>query len=398
MKIGIILGSYSVGARPLSFNNFDIWQSSRGLTGTDLCFVMVAICLARLGHEVHTFTVHIDPNNKPSMWEGVNLHNLDEMTSIIDDSFDCLLSLNEPDVFRGLPTKPFRVCWQFLNDFNYCLDGFDNYVDLWLGVCQTHMDHLKKLLPESSAHKFKIVGLGCSPEWYQDKRVPGRVIWCSSADRGLHWLLQEWSKIKKAVPYATLRIFYHFNYGHVESIEPNTKMEIGNESIEDRRIREGKDAVLKIDLSNVVCEMAQRVRYIKNAVKRMKTLGVEHVGSVSRDQMKQEFSEASVFAFGCDTLTFSEGFSVSTLEAHAGFTVPIITDKDSLGEVYKDSGALIIKHPVKDHLPEFSDLIIKSLTDTNFSNGIISKCRDFSKEHTWDIVAQNLIKVIQENK
>ena len=49
--------------------------------------------------------------------------------------------------------------------------------------------------------------------------MPGRVIWCSSADRGLHWLLSQWPKIKEAVPYASLKVFYHFNYGDLDKIE-----------------------------------------------------------------------------------------------------------------------------------------------------------------------------------
>ena len=392
MKIAIILGPYSVGNRPLSFSNHDIWQSNRGLTGTDITLIMMSICLAKK-HEVHVFTIYTG-QNKPIMWEGAYLHNYEDKQLIINDSFDCILSLNEPDAFRGLTDKPLRVCWQFLNDFNYCLDGFDNYVDCWLGVSQSQTKHVSSLLPETSTHKWSILGLGCEPEWYIDQRVPGRVIWCSSADRGLHWLLQEWPKIKKAVPYATLKIFYHFNYGDIENIEPNTNVNFDNESIEARRIREGGDAVLKIDLSHVMCEMAHRVRYIKNAIQRLKPFGVEHIGSISRDQIKQEFNEASVFGFGCDTLTFSEGFSVSTLEAHASFTVPIISDKDSLGEVYKNSGALIVSHPISNHISEFSDLIIKSLTDQQFSNNIIDKCRAFSQMNTWEIVSQKFEQII----
>ena len=36
-----------------------------------------------------------------------------------------------------------------LNDFNYCKDGFENYVDKFLGVCQMHVDHLINLLPHT---------------------------------------------------------------------------------------------------------------------------------------------------------------------------------------------------------------------------------------------------------
>lgn len=249
------------------------------------------------------------------------------------------------------------------------------------------MNHLKKLLP-SSKGKWGIVGLGCSPEWYQDQRVPGRVVWTSSADRGLHWLLQEWPKIRAAVPYATLKIFYHMEFGHLEGLEPDV---VGSE--EEMRAQ-GKNAWGRPPL----VEMGQRIRYIKSAIKKLKPLGVEYVGSVCREQLKKELNEASVLGYCCDTAAFSEGFSVSILEAHASFTVPIITDKDCLGEVYKNSGALIVESPIKDHLSEYSDLVIKALTDQRFSDHIIDKCRIFAMLNSWDKVAEKLEGVMREGK
>lgn len=373
MKVAIILGAFSIGTRPLDFNTFNIWTSPRGLTGTDLTTIMISIELSRLSNEVHLFTIYSDPNNRPTIWEGIHLHNFDERFSIIDDTFDTILSINEPNVFKGLTTKPLRICWQFLNDFSYCDKDFDDYVDKWLGVCQPHVDYLKTQLPPTN--KWDFIGLGCSPEWYQDNRVPGRVVWCSSADRGLHWLLQEWPKIRAAVPYATLKIFYHFNFNHVETIEPNST-----------------------EYGSVMVEMGNRIRYAKDAMRRLKDFGVEHIGSTSRDQMKKEFSEASVLGYSCDTLNFSEGFSVTTLEAHASSTVPIITDVDCLGHVYEHSGAIIIKSPVKNHLEDFTNSVIKSLTDKKFSDDIISKCMEFARQNTWAIVAQKMNDFMKKGK
>lgn len=368
MKIAIILGPYSVGRRPLDFWYENIWVSSRGLTGTDLCFIMTAKELQKLGHEVHMFTMHAQPNNKPDSWEGMKLYNFEERLTAVDDTFDCLLSINEPDVFRGMPTKPLRVVWEMLNDFSFCHPGWDEFMDYGVGVCEQHTECLKKLAPKPE--KWGTIGLGCLPEWYEDKRVPGRVLWCSSADRGLHWLLSEWPKIKLAVPEATLRIFYHFAYGHVDKIEHNAH-----------------------EHPHVI-EMANRVRYIKSAIDKLKPLGVEHVGSVSRRQMQDEFNAASTFAFSCDTVAFSEGFSVSTLEAHASFTVPIITDQDCLGGIYKNSGAIMIKSPLQDRLSEFSDAVIKSLNDKEFADTTIKKCLNFAQKNTWAKVVEKLEKLI----
>src|SRR5271170_2212704 len=142
MKIALILGEYSVGHRPLNFKSYNIWQGTRGLTGTDLTAVMTSIELAKK-HDVSLFTVHEDPNDKPSKWEGVHLYTTNEIFTVIDDSFDVVISINEPDLFRSLSDKPLRICWSTLNDFGYCPPNFEKYVDKWLGVCDKHMNHLK---------------------------------------------------------------------------------------------------------------------------------------------------------------------------------------------------------------------------------------------------------------
>lgn len=373
MKIAIILGAFSIGTRPLDFHFNNINTSARGLTGTDLSTVMISSELQKLGHDVSLFTVHAQPQNKPETWQNVKLFNFDQRFSMIDNTFNVVLSINEPDALRDLNTSAMKICWQFLNDFTYCQPGFDNAVDVWLAVCNKHMEHLKKSAPKPE--KWQILPLGCDPSLYQDQKVPGRVIWISSADRGLHWLLSQWPTIKQAVPEANLRIFYHFSYGNILDIEPNSTTEHPH-----------------------VIEMGQRLRYIKEAVERLKPLGVEHVKSVSRDQITKELNEASVFAFSTDTVAFTEGFSVSTMESHASFTVPVITDVDCLGSIYKDSGAIVIKSPVRDHLPQFTESVIKSLTDKSFANSVIEKCRKFSQNYTWTGIAKQMEQIILKNK
>lgn len=375
MKGAVILGNYSVGTRPLNFYDKNIWISKRGLTGTDLATVMIAKELADLNNEIHLFTIHAEFSSTPKVWENVRLHDIGEMLHVIDDTFDFVISFNEPNVFTHMTNKPFRICWNMLNDFHFSTPGYENQVDLFMGVCDEHTAYLRKQLPHTPNNKWKTLHLGCDPDWYEDKRIPGRVIWCSSADRGLHWLLSQWPKIKENVPEATLKIFYHFNYDAFMSIEPNDT-----------------------NTHPHVVEMANRARYMLEAIKRLKDFGVDHVGSASRDEMKQALSEATAFGFTCDTVSFSEGFSVSTLEAHASYTVPVITDKDCLGGIYKNSGCLMIKGPLNEKIEEYSNTLIKVLKDKSLQDQVINKCREFAKQHTWKQVASKMEKIIIQGK
>ena len=367
LKLAFLFGAWSIGSRPLDMNNF--WTSSRGATGSDLGVCITAREMAKMGHDVSLFTVYA--GTQQMTWEGVKLLNISEKNNI-DDSFDAVISWSEPDILRDLPKKPVKIVCQMLNDFTYCQPGYDNCVDLWTAPCQMLINHLTSQANSPPKEKFVVLPLGCETSWYQkDQKVSGRVVWTSSADRGLHNLLQEWPKIKASAPHATLRIFYNFNYSSVEGMEPNSSNHPH------------------------FLEMGHRARYMKEAIKKLKDLGVEHIGSVSRERMQQELSEAEVFAFPCDTIAFSEGFSVSTLEAHASGTVPIITDMDCLGEVYKNSGAIVIKD-IKHNLASFTQSVIRALNDKSFASGIVSQCQKFAKEHTWTKSTQKLETIIKD--
>jgi glycosyltransferase involved in cell wall biosynthesis len=376
MKIAVVLSALSVGARPLDFWFNNIYISTRGLTGTDLSTVRISEELVKRNHDVYLFTVHAQSFNKPEKFNGIKLFNMEDLPSIVDDSFDVVLSINDPNIFFNITSKPLRMCWEFLNDFPFAQPGFDNNIDVWLSVCQQHCDYLLSQMPadkQTIKHKWKILPLGCDPDWYEDKRVPGRIIWASSADRGLHNLLEVFPYIKKNVPEAHLRIFYHFNYDHIKNINPN-------------------DPSVHPHLG----EMVNRVQYIRNAIEKLKPLGVEYVGSASQEQIRKEFSEASVLGFPTDTVAFSEGFSLTTMQSLASYTVPVITNQDCLGSVYAGSGAIIIDSPVRKNLKSYADAVIKALTDKRFADATVKKCRAFAEQYSWSKITDQFENIVKE--
>jgi glycosyltransferase involved in cell wall biosynthesis len=363
VKLAVILGAFSIGTRPLDLAH--PFTSPRGLTGTDLCFVRTCQELEKLGHEVWAYTVFTNAGGWPRLLPV-------EKVPGIDASFDAAISINEPNLLMGIGAKQ-RIVWQMLNDFSFVNPGFDAHVDHYFGVCDEHTRHVARQCPNPG--KWSTLGLGCDPELYSDQRVPGRAVYCSSPDRGLHWLLQCWPDIKAAVPGANLRIFYHWSHDALCDVSDGSVTPHGT------------------PYHAHILEIAQRCRYIRDAIPKLKPLGVEWVGSVSRERMAREMSEASVLAYPCDTVAFSEGFSVSILEAHASYTMPVITDADCLGGVYRDSGCEMVRSPVRDHLPEFTDKVIAALR----SQSVILKCRAFAEERTWKKSVQQLDAYLKEH-
>lgn len=350
MKIATILGAFSLGSRPLDLATAH--TSDRGMTGTELGFVRVTEELRKLGHEVVPFMGDREYRRE---WT----------------DFDALLSWNEPMPFAGSRSTQKRVVFQMLNDFSFCPPHFDRWVDKHVGVSRGQVDHIVKHYPQT-AGRWAVVPLGCDPELYEDRRVQGRVVYASSPDRGLHWLLSAWPEIRKAVPEAHLRVFYHWSDDLLHITETSVSPQGG-------------------PYHPHIVEIAQRKRYIKRAMEALQPLGVEWVGSVSRARMAKEWSEASVMAYPCDTVALSEGFSVSILEAHASFTAPVITDVDCLGEVYAGSGAAMVRSPVQGRMAEFTEEVVTALR----GGGRISACRAFAQELTWAKTAKRLEEHLQ---
>lgn len=373
MKVAFVLGDFCVGNRPLDFNV--LWNGERGLTGTELSITEMARHFVTLGHDVSLFTMYTGP--QPPMWEKVKLYTLEQLPQIVDASFDACVCMCEPDQLRKVPESIVRVCFQQLNGFSYCKPGFDTFVDSWISPSEIHMQYSKSWGGGATEpSKWSVVANGCDPSWYAGKnKVYGRFVWSSSADRGLHWLLSEWSKIKEAVPEATLRIFYNFNFGNAELHErPFSPF--------------GPD----------ILETGQRVRYMREMIKKLEPLGVENYGSTSRDRINKEIDEAMIFAYPCSVITFTEGFSVSLLENLCAGNYCVSTDVDALGGVYGESGMPLIKSPLTlKNIHTFTEQVIKGLKDEKHRNSVIKKTKAFAKKLTWMDTSKKVEAVIKQN-
>jgi len=75
-----------------------------------------------------------------------------------------------------------------------------------------------------------------------------------------------------------------------------------------------------------------------------------------------------------------------------------MTDVDCLGSIYGNSGAVVIKSPVRDNLPQFTNAVIKALNDKSFADGVIEKCRTFASNYTWTKIAQQMAQLIKDKK
>lgn len=379
--MGFVYGPVCLVNRKFNFS--DVWNDPRGLTGSELSYLKIAKKMSDRGHHVTLFTLSDDPGI--DQWEGVFVRDYGERGL---QELDVAFSWNESEPLRCMDGNAFKiVSWQ-LNKFDHCAPDSDDFVNMWMSPSECHRDLMvnsnlgigsvygiydRTYRPDPSI--WTVIPHGCEPGRYQGhhlKKVPGRVIWASSPDRGLHWLLQEWPKIKRAVPHATLKVFYRLQQW-IDQFMSEPALSSAHPDIVEQRMR----AV-----------------YINEAMRRLSGSGIEVIGSVSRNQIDNEMAVAEVLAYSCDPVSWTEGFSVTLMESCAARACPVTTAVDALPSVY---GGVIpmIETPVKDNIGKFSDLVIRSLTDQKYREETNERVSNFGKFHSWDHVVDMIESEVQ---
>ena len=387
MKIAFLYGPFCLGGEN-GFPFADLWTNPRGLTGSELSYFQISREMARRGHDVSLYTFSQKP--VPEIWEGMRIRNLHTFQSEAS-LFDVVYSWNEPELFRDVRTDALKMVNLQINSFTHCRSKFDDFVDVWTSPSE---EHRKRILREVHpvAHDFLINGTpyapdpskwvvvtnGCDVDQYsrvsQDvARVPGRVIWASSPDRGLHRLLQIWPRIRREIPHAHLRIFYKIDSWFAALLEHPDPV--------DDDIRETR----------------ARARYVHEALRRLNGHGIELMKSVSREQIEREMASSEVLAYPCDTVNWTEGFSVTLMEACAAGTIPVTTDVDALGSIYGGSVPMV-RSPVGERIEEFAELVIRALRDPQYRDEVRSRTVALARSYSWSAITDQLESVIKERR
>jgi glycosyltransferase involved in cell wall biosynthesis len=361
VKLAISFGPYCC---PSGFDHSRIWEDGdRALSGSDLGVYRMSQEASALGHEVHVFTFAKPGTNVPEVWEGISLHPFEHR---FRHEFDAFVCWNECDPLIGARAR-LRVCSLQINS----IVGNPVATDLWLSPSEWHRRRLSHL----HQAPWEVVPDGADTEPFDLlaahglQKEPGRVIWTSSPDRGLHWLLQEWPMIRKAVPHATLRVFYPID-GWLDRMAAVTS---------------GPPDII---------EQKTRADFIRKRRPVLEQLGVELRGGVSRVEITKEIAAAECLAYSCDPTIPTEGFSCSVMECAAARSCPIITNVDAFPEIYGDSLPMV-DLPLSRNAPAFRSLVIRALTDKPWRDEVNTKARALAERFTWKKATERMMEVLE---
>lgn len=348
-------------SRPVDVDN--IWTSSRGLTGSELSCFMYAIELSKLGHGVTIFTKVDRPGNVGN----VTVCPYEEWFSIYHDQhWDSLCSWMTPEPLKIANPSQFRFFNQQVSDFNLCEPEWESYVDIMAPLSNSHAYYMRGLTNYPS-DKWRILHNGVDVNKFKPtKKSLGKIIWASSHDRGLHWLLEAFPEILKLYPWANLHIFYNFD--GINSFANNKE---------------------KYPMGSLFRELCNRSKYSMEAIRRLEGKNVFAHQSVSRDRIIEEMNSSEILAYPCDPVHFTETFGVTVLEACASGTVPVITTADAFGELW-GSVSETVPTPYREHKKEFIEKVVNLLSNNDRLRSISNDCVSYSKNFEWGHLTKKL--------
>lgn len=190
-------------------------------------------------------------------------------------------------------------------------------------------------------------------------RNPKKVIFGSSADRGLDTLLSVWPEVKQEVPDAELVWAY------------------------------GWDVYDKFHASN-----PQKMKWKYQMIRSMHEQGVTSLGRLSHEDLAKEFLSSGVWAY---PTSFAEISCITAMKAQVAGCKVVTSGYAALQEtVYIDEPEIELIHTKPDELKKFTQRLIKALQEPRDEDEL-KKVRQWALDNfSWEHVAKGWGDTISE--
>lgn len=340
------------------------WSLEEGVGGSEEAVVRLGRELTDLGWQVW---VYGNPGIRAGEYEGVQWRNYWELN--LADNFDVFVGWRMPWFFDIKMNSRKKYLWlhDVMEKEEFTKERLDN-LDKVIVLSEYH----RKLYPMIPDDKIFLSTNGITPEDFEKEdnkheRHPHKVIYMSSHSRGLQTLYEIWPEVKKAVPDATLDVYYGWNsYDSVNRGNPE--------------------------------RMAWK-QQMQNWVKELDD--VTDNGKISQYKIVKEIFKSGVWAYPCP---FPEISCITAMKAQAGGANPVSSDFAALNETVQ-FGTKVHMEPLDKNTPvgewnkaqvkEYTRALIDALQNP-ITDEERKKMMDWSrKNQSWSAVAGRWVDEFQ---
>lgn len=331
MKITIYCNYVLGGWSPKNFNKF--------LGGSEEMLVMLAEHLAS-NHEVKVFmNGYIGKHNNVSYFPHIDFNKMQKT--------DVFISFKAQKVLNHFINSDKVIHWS--HEVEYINSGVLDSLDYLIVLSEYHKSRLCEV-SKTNSEKVKIIGNFVADEEYINKteKKKNSGIYCSSPDRGLHTLIQDYKKIKESL---------HLDYTYITyGWELFDKMNRGNDSA--------------ISLK----------KELMSEIRKLKPEGLVYLGEISKKEIYKLMLEAKYWFLPLNNAD-SELFCINAIKSQALGVTPVVNR----------IGAL--ENTVNNYV-EYKD-VVSSNNFKKLSKQQINENLEFSKQFKLSKILQKWNKLIE---
>lgn len=325
------------------------WSLKEGIGGSEEAIIRLAPKLAKLGYKVVVFA---KPGADAGFYDGVMWRNFWEWNS--EDEFDIFVAWRAPFIFEKEIKARKKYLWlhDVMEEGEFGQNRL-NDLDKVIVLSKYH----RSLFPNIPDEKIMLSANGIDPEDFvkydgKKKRDPHKLIYASSHVRGLAYLYKIWPDVKKAVPKATLDVYY------------------------------GRESFDKVHKGN-----PERMKWMDDMITKAKELeGVTDYGKVSQDKIIEESFKAGIWPYPCP---FPETYCITAIKSQAAGAVPVASNFAALDETIQFGHKQEFKEFDEKDLEEYKNALIKWLLYPEKQEAVRKKMMAWARTNSWDKVAES---------
>lgn len=349
------------------------WSLKDGIGGSEEAIIRLAPKLAKLGYKV---VVYAKPGARTGLYDGVVWRNYWDCN--LKDEFDIFIAWRAPFIFEKKIKARKSYLWMHdvMEPGEFTSNRIANFTK-----CILLSKYHRSLFPMIPDEKVLLSANGIDPEEFQTiisssdaemtvdnpsqlkrvdlpiKRDPHKIFYGSSHVRGLAYLYQIWPEVKKAVPDATLDVYY------------------------------GRESYDKVHKGN-----PERMKWMDDMIQKAKELeGVTDHGKVSQDKIVREGFSSGLWAYPCP---FPEIYCITAIKSQASGAIPVATNFAALDETIQFGTKIKIPNDGnvgradKKFLNEYKEKLIWWLQHPKEQEKIRPAMQKWAKTKSWTAVSE----------